>query len=52
MTNQEIFEKLSENESMLYYAWCADNKNEDLNAAHEAARAALEAFALATGCHN
>jgi len=52
MTNQEIFETLAENESKLFYAWCADSKNEDLKAAHEAARAALEAFAAATGCHN
>ena len=52
MNNQEIFETLSENECKLFYAWCADSKNEDLKKAHLAARAALEAFAKATGCHN
>lgn len=52
MSNQEIFEILSENEERLFYAMCADSKNEELKAAHTAARQALEAFAKATGCHN
>lgn len=51
MTNQEIFETLAENESKLFYAYCA-NPTEELKAAHQAAKAALEAFAIATGCHN
>ena len=52
MNNQEIFETLAENESKLFYAWRADRNNEELRTAHLAARAALEAFAKATGCHN
>lgn len=52
MTNQQIFETLAENECKLFYAWCADNNNEELRNAHLAARSALEAFAKATGCHN
>lgn len=52
MTNQEIFETLSENESKLFYAYCADRENLELKAAHEAAKKALIAFASATGCHN
>lgn len=52
MNNQQIFETLAENECKLFYALCADSKNEDLRKAHQAARAALEAFAKATGCHN
>jgi hypothetical protein len=52
MTTQEIFETLAENESKLFYATCRDPKNEELKAAHIAARQALESFARATGCHN
>ena len=52
MSNQEIFETLSENECKLFYAWSADPRNEELRAAHLAAKAALETFAKATGCHN
>lgn len=52
MSNQEIFEALAENECKLFYAWCADSHNEELRAAHLAARTALETFAKATGCHN
>jgi hypothetical protein len=52
MTNQEIFETLAENESKLFYAYCADRNNSELKEAHLAARAALEAFAKTTGCHN
>ena len=51
MTNQEIFEMLSENESKLFYAYSA-NPTEEMKAAHRSAREALEAFAKATGCHN
>lgn len=51
MTNQEIFEMLSENESKLFYA-CLANPTEEMYAAHNAAREALEAFAKTTGCHN
>ena len=52
MTNQEIFETLSENEMKLFYAVCADSSNKELKAAYAAARQALEAFAKATGCCN
>lgn len=52
MTNQEIFDILSENEMKLFYAVCADKENEELKAAHSAARKALESFAKATGCCN
>lgn len=52
MTNQEIFDVLAENECKLFYAYCADSKNEELKAAHQAAKQALIAFANLTGCHN
>lgn len=52
MSNQEIFDTLAENECKLFYAWCRDPKNEELKAAHTAARSALVSFAKATGCHN
>lgn len=52
MTTQEIFDTLADNECKLFYAVCSDPKNEDLKAAHAAAKQALEAFAKATGCHN
>lgn len=52
MTNQEIFDMLSENESRLFYASSRNPENEELKAAHAAARAALVSFAAATGCHN
>lgn len=51
MSNQEIFEMLSENESKLFYAYSA-NPTEEMKAAHEAARKALETFAKVNGCHN
>lgn len=51
MTNQEIFYMLADNEEKLFYAYNA-NKTEELKAAHAAAKAALESFAKATGCHN
>ena len=52
MTNQEIFEMLADNEEKLFYAYCADRENEELKAAHAAAKKALEEFAKRTGCHN
>jgi len=52
MTTQEIFDTLAENERKLFYASIRDPKNEELSAAHKAARNALESFAKATGCHN
>lgn len=52
MTNQEIFDTLAENECKLFYASCRDPHNAELKAAHAAAKAALESFAKATGCHN
>ena len=51
MSNQEIFEILSENESKLFYAYSA-NPTAEMKAAHEAAKKSLEAFAKATNCHN
>lgn len=51
MSNKEIFEMLSENESKLFYAYSA-NPTSEMKAAHKAAKEALEAFAKATGCHN
>lgn len=52
MTNQEIFDVLAENECKLFYAMCADKGNEELKAAHKAAKQALISFSLATGCCN
>ena len=56
MSNQEIFEMLSENECKLYYALARADKEsplyEALGMAHKAARNALETFAKETGCHN
>jgi len=51
MTNQEIFNMLADNEERLFYAYNA-NPTEELKAAHNAAKAALESFAASTGCHN
>lgn len=51
MTTKEIFETLAENECKLFYAYSA-NPTEEIKAAHEAAKSALEAFAKATGLHN
>ena len=51
MTNQEVFEMLSENESKLFYAYCDDSDNEALKAAHESVKQALINFARDTGCH-
>lgn len=52
MDNQEIFEKLSELECALFYAYTRSDNNEELKKAHDAANEALKAFAKATGCHN
>lgn len=52
MTDQQIFEILADHEEKLFYALCNDKENEPLRIAHENARQSLEAFALATGCHN
>lgn len=51
LTNKEIFEVLAENECKLFYAYCA-NPTDELKAAHEAARQALETFAKAAGVCN
>lgn len=48
MSNQEILEILSENECKLFYAYCA-NPTEGMKELHQAAKAALEAFARANG---
>lgn len=52
MTDQEIFEMLADNEEKLFYALCRNKDNNTLKVAHESAKQSLEAFALATGCHN
>jgi hypothetical protein len=44
MTTNEILDVLAENESKLFYAHCHDSKNEDLEKAWRAAKAALEVF--------
>lgn len=49
MTNDEMLDLLAENEQALFYAHCREPKNEALQAAHTAARNALEAFAAAIG---
>lgn len=51
MTNQEIFEALSEREEKTFYAYCS-NPTEDTKAAHEIAKRNLVDFAKRTGCHN
>ena len=50
MTNQQIFELLSEHESKLFYALDDDPNNEALRAAHKSIKQALIDFAHATGC--
>jgi hypothetical protein len=52
MTNQEIFEILSDTEEKLFYALCEVPGNAELKAAHASVRAALVAFSETTGCHN
>jgi hypothetical protein len=51
MTNQQIFEMLADLEEKLFYIDVTHQTKETLTA-HEAAKATLEAFAKATGCHN
>lgn len=52
MSNQEIFEMLSENEMNISYAHCRNPENDVLKAAHYAAKQALIEFAKLTGFHN
>lgn len=52
MTTQEIFEMLADNEERLFYALCAQPDSTEIKEAHEAAKKALAAFAVKTGCHN
>lgn len=52
MTNQEIFDALADHEEKPFYVLCNDKENEPLRQAHKNAKRSLEAFALATGCHN
>lgn len=52
MSNQDIFDVLSDTEAKLFYAWCNDKDNAALKEAHKSAKEALKAFALATGCRN
>lgn len=51
MTNQQIFELLSEHESKLFYALDDDPNNEALRAAYKSAKQTLINFAHATGYH-
>lgn len=48
MNDQEILDMLADNEEKLFYAYVA-NKTDELKAAHQAAKDALEAYARATG---
>lgn len=52
MTNQEIFEMLSEAESHMFEAMMRNSDNQDLIHAVAYLRCSLTAFAKATGCHN
>lgn len=52
MSNQDIFDILADTEEKLFYAWCNDKDNGALQKAHESAKEALKAFAMATGCRN
>ena len=52
MTNDEIFEMLSEIESNLFYASSHEPDNDRLAEANMYVRKALVAFTKATGCHN
>lgn len=52
MSINEIFDMLADAECELYHKATDNPENEELKAAHAAARQALEAFAKATGCHN
>lgn len=52
MSNQDIFDVLSDTEAKLFYAWCNDKDNSALKEAHKSAEEALKAFAMATGCRN
>ena len=51
MTNQEIFNILSEREEKLFYIYL-NNKNEKTKADHERAKINLIEFANRTGCKN
>ena len=44
MTTNEILDVLAENESKLFYAFCRDSKNENLEKAWRSAKASLEVF--------
>ena len=49
MTNEEILDMLSENECRLFYAASRNPGNEELKAAHAAAKLALVSFAQSAG---
>lgn len=51
LDNQSIFDTLADIEQKLFYA-ATFTQDETYKEAHKAAKAALEAFAKATGCHN
>ena len=44
MTTNEIRDVLAENESKLFYAYCHDSKNKNLEKAWRAAKESLEEF--------
>lgn len=56
MSNQDIFDMLAAIECELFHKWAdmcpQDPAREEIKAAHQAARKALETFAKATGCRN
>ena len=51
MSNEEIIDLLADAECELFHRATDDPENEDLKAAHAAARQALEMFAKSTGWH-
>lgn len=51
MSNQQIFDLLSDLEERLFYIDIS-YQEKDTTAAHELSKRILEAFANATGCHN
>lgn len=52
MSDQDIFDILADTEEKLFYAWCNNIGNTNLQKAHESVKAALKSFAMATGCCN
>ena len=48
MSNNEILDMLAEIECKMFYAYCA-NPTDEMKAAHQAAKNALESFAKSAG---